>query len=167
VKVGINATFLNEKPTGIGIFTKEVSERLCAQQENIVVFTSVTLNADIEKTPAYLRGSIKLSHNLCRLIYTNTVLPLILKKSGIDVLYCPIIEFPFVSLAPLIITVHDLHPVYFPEQFGLSATYFKLCLKLLPRLACRVVVPSNFVKKELLKTIDLDREVAPKNWTVV
>lgn len=162
MKIGINATFLNEKPTGVGVFTREISVRLCALNKNTHVFASVSLDTvqelNIRKTPVAIRGSLKLLNNLNRLIYCNTVLPIMVKKYGVDVLYCPILEYPFIPAAPLVVTVHDLHPVYFPEQFGLSADYFKISLRFLPRLAHRIVVPSHFVKKELLKVLDINSE---------
>jgi glycosyltransferase involved in cell wall biosynthesis len=159
VKIGINATFLNENPTGVGIFTKEVSERLFTLRKNTVVFTSVPLKADIKKTPVSMRGSLQFAHNFNRFIYINTLLPAVLKRLNIGVLFCPIMEFPFTSFSPLVVTVHDLHPVYFPEQFGFSAIHFKFALKLLPFLARKVIVPSFFVKEELLKVVDLKDEI--------
>lgn len=163
MKIGINATFLNEKPTGVGVFTREVSTRLCALNKDTIVFTSASLDnlqeTQIRKTPIRIRGSSKLSGNFNRLIYTNTVLPIMIKKYGIDLFYCPIMEFPFIPLSPLIVTVHDLHPFYFPEQFGLSATHFKFSLRMLSRLSRRVIVPSNFVKRELLKTVKIRTDI--------
>lgn len=158
MRIGINAAFLNEKPTGIGVFTREVSQRLCSLHKDTVVYSSIPLNSFVEKTPVSLRGSIKFSRNLCRFLYTNVVFPFKVKKSGMDVLYCPIMEFPFIPTAPLVVTVHDLHPLYFPDQFGYSTYHFRFSLGLLPFVARRMVVPSNFVKKELLKAVSLDAE---------
>ncbi len=163
MKIGIDASFLNEKPTGIGVFTREVSTRLCALNKDTIVFTSASLDnlqeTQIRKTPIRIRGSSKLSGNFNRLIYANTVLPIMIKKYGINLFYCPIMEFPFIPLSPLIVTVHDLHPFYFPEQFGLAGSYFKLSLKLLPRFARRVTVPSNFVKRELLRVVKIRSDI--------
>lgn len=160
MKIGINATFLNEKPTGIGVFTREVSARLSTLNKDTLIFTSVSWDTieelNIRRTPVAIRGSLKLSNNINRLIYCNTILPVMLKKYRIDILYCPIMEFPFIPLSPLIVTLHDLHPLYFPKQFGLAAGYFKSSLRLLPRFARRVIVPSKFVKRELLKVLNMD-----------
>jgi glycosyltransferase involved in cell wall biosynthesis len=162
MRIGINAIFLNEKPTGVGVFTREVSARLCDLNKDTIVFTSASIDIiqgqNIIGTPAAIRGSMRLSNNLKRLIYCNTILPVMLKRYRVDILYCPIMEFPFIPLSPLIVTLHDLHPLYFPEQFGLSAGYFKSSLRLLPRLARRVIVPSRFVKEELLNVLDIDGE---------
>jgi glycosyltransferase involved in cell wall biosynthesis len=159
MKIGINATFLNEKPTGVGIFTKEISTMLCTLQNETIVFTSVKLGGvherQIHKTPAWTQGSTKLFHNVNRVIYSNTVLPFLMKKRKIDILLCPITEFPLIQSSPLIVTVHDLHPLYFPEQFGLSSSYFKFSLKLLPKWARRLIVPSHFVKREILNYLNI------------
>jgi glycosyltransferase involved in cell wall biosynthesis len=160
MKIGINATFLNDKPTGVGIFTKETSTMLCTLHKETIVFTSVDLEGlhqgQIHKTPSWAQGSKKLSHNVNRTIYTNIVLPFLIKKRKIEILFCPITEFPLIQPSPLVVTVHDLHPLYFPEQFGLSSSYFKFSLKLLTKWARRLIVPSHFVKQELLKYLSTE-----------
>jgi glycosyltransferase involved in cell wall biosynthesis len=162
LKIGINATFLSEKPTGVGVFTKEVSLRLCASRNETRVFSSVPIESLqepwIQMTPASIKGSLHFMNNLRRLVYINTVLPLIARKMSVDILFCPIVEYPFIPLSPLLIMVHDLHPVYFPEQFGLSSDHFRFSLRLLPKLARRIIVPSHFVKQELLRVLLLDPE---------
>ncbi len=161
MKLGINATFLSENPTGIGVYTQEVSKHLCALSTDIFIFTSASFSINkshIIKTPLNIRGSMKLLNNLNRLIYCNIVLPRLLNRYNLDLLYCPIMEFPFTSSLPIVVTLHDLHPLYFPAQFGIAATYFKASLRLLPRFSARITVPSKFVKKEILNMIDIDED---------
>jgi glycosyltransferase involved in cell wall biosynthesis len=99
------------------------------------------------------------------------MMPAIIKKHDMKVLFCPIPEFPFFGRHHLVVTVHDLHgrhhlvvtvhdlhPVYFPRQFGLSAIHYKIALKLLSRQNSRVIVPSDFVRKELLRLTKISEE---------
>lgn len=159
MKLGINATFLNEKPTGVGVFTREVSSRLCRLDKGTIVFANADLSGcSVRKTPSGIRGSVRLNNNIKRFLYMNVALPYLLRKHMVDMLFCPVTEFPFIPMSQSVVTVHDLHPVYFPEQFGLSAAHFRLSLKLLKRLAARVIVPSNFVKSELLKFTMLESD---------
>jgi glycosyltransferase involved in cell wall biosynthesis len=162
VNIGINASFLNERPTGVGVYTREIATRLCALHAETFIFTSVLFHtvrkACIKRTPVALRGSVKLSSNLLRMVYENTLLPFAIKRQGIDVLFCPILEFPFVPSTRLVVTVHDLHPLYFPKQFGLAARHFRIALKLLPMYASRVIVSSHFVKREIIKMLPFDSE---------
>ncbi len=154
MKIGINATFLNEKPTGIGVFTREISRALFKLHQEIIFFSPVP-HTGIPSTcthivPGMMKGSSRLSNNLCRIAYTNTALPIQCKLRKIDVLYCPITEFPFLPAVPLVVHVQDLHPVHFPSQFGLAASRLRLSLKMMNKVAKRVIVSSEFVRGELM-----------------
>lgn len=171
LKIGINATFLNEQPTGIGVFTREVSTRLCSLYEDTCIFSPVRFGGLPEsyfrKTPAYIQGSMRFSRNLGRFLYLNTILPVLVKRQGIHVLFCPIMEYPFTPLPRLVVTLHDLHPVLFPDEFGRAAIHFKYSLKALSRCAHKVIVPSQFVMREVLKLTDFDSgliEVIPEGF---
>lgn len=156
MKIGINATFLNEKPTGAAIYTREVSRILAERHKDILFFSPVAYD-DIPleyscKTPDALKGSPDLSNSLYRAVYINTVLPVMCKLKNIDILYCPILEFPFIPLIPSVVHIHDLHFIHFSAQFGLAALRMKLSLKLVNNTVRRVIVSSEFVKRELIKT---------------
>ncbi len=158
MRIGINATFLNSRPTGIGNFTTDIARRLCDLGDDVVVFSSQSVgNCKTVKTPLSMEGSERFINNLRRFFYINSLLPLLIRREGIDVLYCPILEFPFVPISGvLVVSLHDLHPLYFPEQFGLSAQYFRCSLKALSYMSKRIIVPSEFVKRELLRVCTLD-----------
>lgn len=125
VKIGINALHLSEQPTGMGVFTREMARSLYALHPDIKLFTPASvegLPSDVLfRVPQAVRGSTQLKNNVLRAIYLNSMLPLQIMREKADVLYCPILEYPFFSGVPLIVTVHDLHPLLFPDQFGLSA----------------------------------------------
>lgn len=155
MKIGINATFLNDKPTGAAVYAKEVSCILAERHKDILFFSPVAYD-DIPleyicKTPDALKGSPDLSNSLYRAFYINTVLPVMCKLKHIDILYCPILEFPFIPLIPSVVHIHDLHFIHFSAQFGLAALRMKLSLKLVNNTVRRVIVSSEFVKRELIK----------------
>lgn len=154
MRIGINATFLYEKPTGACLFTTGVSRAISVIHKEMLVFSPVAHNDlpqdYIYKVPEELKGSLRISNNLYRFFYINTVLPMLCKLKGVDVLYCPILEFPFIPLVPLVAHVHDLHFIHFPTEFGLAAPRLKFSLKMLGSVVRRVVVSSEFVKKELI-----------------
>lgn len=153
MRIGINATFLNEKPTGVGILTREVS-RIISLHKEMLMFTPVDQDdlpsGSVIKAPGGMKGSARLSNSLYRFAYINTILPVLCRLRGVNVLYCPILEFPFTPLTPLVVHLHDLHFVHFASDFGLAAPRMKFSLKLLGRIATRVIVSSEFVKKEVV-----------------
>ena len=163
MKIAINATFLNEKPTGAATFTMEIAKVFSRMHKEMVLFSSVVLH-DIRsdcvvKVGGRMKGSRKLSNNFYRFLYLNTMLPLLCRLKRVDVLYCPIMEFPFVPLVPLVVHIHDLHFIHFPSEFGLAAPRMKFSLQLVSRIARRVIVPSEFVKRELLKFTNIREDI--------
>ncbi len=158
MKIAVNATFLNDKPTGVGIFTLEVVRRLCRDLHSVIVFsprTSLFPRACLQATPRSGRGSTKTRHNLARFAYLNTVLPIVMKRQKASVLFCPMTEFPFIPGVPMVVTVHDLHPLRFPSQFGLASVHFRMMLNHLRRLDDPIIVPSRYVKDDLLRRTGL------------
>lgn len=159
MKIAINATCFNEKPTGAATFTKEIAKVFSRTHKEMILFSSVVLDdipSDcVVKVPDGMKGSRKFSNNLYRFLHLNTMLPLLCRLKRVDVLYCPVMEFPFVPLLPLVVHIHDLHFIYFPSEFGLAAPRMKFSLQLVGRTAKRVIVPSEFVKGELLRSTDI------------
>lgn len=160
MKIGINATFLNEKPTGAAAYAKEMGRILAEQHRDILFFSPVAHEGMppeyVYKTPVALKGSPAFSNSLYRAFYINTVLPLLCRLKGIEILYCPILEFPFIPLIPSVVHIHDLHFIHFSPQFGLAAPRLKLSLQLVNKTVKRVIVSSEFVKRELLEAAVLE-----------
>ncbi|OGW43184.1 MAG: hypothetical protein A2Y66_02700 [Nitrospirae bacterium RBG_13_41_22] len=162
MKIGINATFLNEKPTGIGVFTRQVSSSIFRLHKELIIFSTI-LNDEIpsgliHKVPEKMKGSSSVSNNLYRILYINTTLPLLCMRKFVDVLYCPITEFPFIPLVPQVVHIHDLHPVLFPSQFGMATARFRFSLKIMNRIVRRITVSSDFIKAELLQLSNIREE---------
>jgi len=158
MKIAINATFLNNQPTGVGNFTYEISKAITALHQETIIFSSVIINGASPKlqklTNLKIQGSSKIKNNLLRLFYINTLLLLRCIKEKIDILYCPIMEFPFIRTMPTIVHIHDLHPIYFPSQFKLAAKRFKISLKLIKAIDW-IIVPSEYTKRELLRYVKI------------
>jgi glycosyltransferase involved in cell wall biosynthesis len=155
LKLGINASFLSEKPTGAASFAQETARIISEKFEETIIFSpfifDAKLSGNIYKVPAAIKGSSRLANSISRLFYINSILPLICRFKNIEVLYCPIMEFPFIPLVPTVVHVHDLHFIHFSTDFGLAAPRMKISLRFIKRAAKRVVVSSEFMKRELME----------------
>lgn len=174
MKIGINATFLNDKPTGTGIYAKEVTNALIQICKDLIFFSPFNEHefpsTNHYQVPAIMKGSSSIVNNIFRFFYLNTAIPLLCSSHKVEVLYCPLTEFPFVPIVPTVVHIHDLHPLYYPHEFGLGSTRFRLSLKTINRAARRVVVSSNFVKGELLRITDIDKnniDVVPLGYNSI
>ena len=77
-----------------------------------------------------------------------------LRIEGVDVLHCPTFRGPFSSRVPLVVTVHDLAVLRYPEWFNRwTRTYSRLAVPRVVRAADRVIAVSEFTRRELVELL--------------
>jgi glycosyltransferase involved in cell wall biosynthesis len=92
-------------------------------------------------------------------VWYLTVLPLLARKHKLDVLHCPSLRAPIRCRVPLVVSIHDLSPLRFPQAFNRwTRTYSALAL---PRIACAaqaIVVGSDFARREVVEVLGARNE---------
>jgi glycosyltransferase involved in cell wall biosynthesis len=86
------------------------------------------------------------------------LLPVTARK--LDVLHCTTFRAPLRASVPVVVTVHDLAVLHFPEHFtAWTRLYGKTTLKYVLRNATRILAVSEFTKRDVSDTvgIPLDR----------
>jgi len=160
--IGVNATFMNQRPTGLGVFTIEVLRSIIELHREVIVYSPVTLDSlpqeIIASVSRHVRGSLNFRNNLARFIHINTILPLRLLLKGVDVLFCPMIEYPFFNRLPTVIHIHDIHPVIFQDEFKRAALPFKASLKMLRLGRIRLTASTEHVRNEFLEYTSFPEE---------
>ncbi len=80
-------------------------------------------------------------------------------RDGVDVLHCPTQRAPFRSSVPLVVTIHDLAVLRYPETFNRwTRTYSRHALPRVVRAARRLIAVSEFTRRELLDVLDVPEE---------
>jgi glycosyltransferase involved in cell wall biosynthesis len=87
------------------------------------------------------------------------VLPLLARRDHLDVLHCPSIRAPLRSRVPLVVNVHDLAVLRYPETFNRwTRSWSKLTLPHVARAAQRIITGSEFARRELLELLGVDED---------
>ena len=82
-----------------------------------------------------------------------------LRADGADVLHCPTFRGPFSSRQPLVVTVHDLAVLRYPEWFNRwTRTYSRLAVPRVAQAADRLIAVSEFTKRELVELLAVPPE---------
>jgi glycosyltransferase involved in cell wall biosynthesis len=85
------------------------------------------------------------------------LLPLAARK--LDVLHCTTFRAPLRASVPVIVTVHDLAVLRFPEHFtAWTRLYGKTALKQVLRNATRILAVSEFTKRDVAETVGVPLE---------
>lgn len=163
MNIAINATILDDKPTGLGIYTLNVVNEI-AKLVKIYVITSHTTpfetnpNIKIIKTPEIVQPKNKKKGAIARLLWLNLFLPRLLKKNKIDLLINLTHHGLLFSRIPQIVTIHDLIPIKFASQYTFQSYYYRLLLPILIRKAIAINTCSEFIKKEIINRYKVNRK---------
>lgn len=85
--------------------------------------------------------------------------PRLAPPDGVDVLHCPTFRGPFRARGKLVVTVHDLAVLRHPEWFNRwTSTYSRIAVPRVVRAADRVIVVSEFTKRELVDLLGVGSE---------
>jgi glycosyltransferase involved in cell wall biosynthesis len=158
MKIGINATILDEKPTGLGTFTINIIKELSIlinDKDSIIVYTSVPSIFDgypvtVKKVSSVVQPQNGKLGGLMRFLWSQFIFPLRLKKDKIDILYSTTHHGLIINFTKQIITIHDILPLKYPYQYKLQYYYFKFILPMLAKRSKKIITVSNNTKKDLV-----------------
>jgi glycosyltransferase involved in cell wall biosynthesis len=86
-------------------------------------------------------------------------LPRAARRDGVDVLHCPTQRAPIRPSMPLVITIHDLAVLRHPTMFNLwTRRYSALALPKIVRAARRIIVGSDFTRREVIELLEAPEE---------
>ena len=162
MKISINVNELTLKQeTGVKIYTREIVNALGkVDKENDYVLYANCNNRSIISPIA---GNFRLKMIKSQFpFWTYTKLPQEIKKDKPDILFVPVQTVPFFNKPEnmkIVITVHDLAFVYFPDYFTIKdKLLLRFHTKRAIQMADKVIVPSESTKKDIIKFYKTDED---------
>ena len=160
--IGIDASRANEdEKTGVGWYAWHLIEELkrmehgtlnTEQPARFVLYTLEPLKGELANLPEnwtqkVLKWPLKRFWTQIRLSWEMSVNPP-------DVLFIPAHVFPIIHPKKTVMTVHDTAALRFPKSYNWFERWYTLwSARYAVRKLWKVIVPSHFVKKELLEYI--------------
>ena len=158
MKVGVNArTFAVTEPGGAVQTAMRLTRELSERDLQLELFGPSCLSETFPAVPVistgYPRGSQAFG-----LLWERTALPVLARRQGIDVLFCPNGNGPLHRTAcPVVLQIHDLNTFH-----GYSNRVHRLYRRAaVPRAAANaaaIVTVSSFSKREIVSTLGVDPE---------
>lgn len=157
MKIAVNATMMDDSPSGCGIYTlnviKALSERLSGR-DALVVFTGYPeafrgMRVDIRKVSPRVQPKYGKWAGIFRFLWLQCIFPVRLSREKFDVVFHTTHHAVLLMKIPQIMTIHDLIPLKFPLRYRLQYYYFKYVLPRLIDRCCAVVAVSENCKKDI------------------
>jgi glycosyltransferase involved in cell wall biosynthesis len=155
MRIGLNAQILTDGRTGVTRFAKNVIQLLpeIGAAHEFVVFGNpldVKLN---QKNVILVPTSNLINSSAKRIVWEQTVLPRLIRKYKIDLMYYPDHTSPVLKIkTKTIITVHDVSTFAVPETVGIARRLYKQAvIKRSVRLCDAIITGSEATKNEMVK----------------
>lgn len=156
MRVGIDARLYLADRTGIGSYTAHLLQTFAriAGDDEFVLFTDEAV-ACPEKNFRNVSIGVKK-----RILWTLFFLPLRLGREQLDLFHGTAnFELPPLARCPLVATVHDLIPLYFPELVSRKFHFlFRNLIGSTIRRSARVITDSEFSRADILRRFDVPPE---------
>jgi glycosyltransferase involved in cell wall biosynthesis len=146
----INGRFMMQPITGVQRFAREVIGELAKREEDkfrfIIALPRRNVTSPIQGIETYQDNS-----HLPTFLWQQIRIPYLLKKLNADLLWSPCNIGPVFTRNHLV-SIHDTAPFAGPEWFSRPfRTYYRFIFPLLGQRAIRVITPSTFSEKEIVR----------------
>lgn len=158
MKIDVNATVLDEKPTGIGIYTQNILREWSLSgffsRHEIRIFSSTRTGLPAEgfklmRVPALVQPArYRKVAGLARFIYNQSIYPVL--AGSADISYSPT-PHGSVLLSNQVLTIHDVLGLRYPGQHKLQYYYYKNVLPVLIRRARSIITISECTRNDLVE----------------
>ncbi|MCZ2823788.1 MULTISPECIES: glycosyltransferase family 4 protein [unclassified Modestobacter] len=160
VRVLVDVTAIPQDRGGVGRYLDgvlpalgqlDVDLVLVAQAHDVAGFRTSVPTAQVVSAPALV------ARRPVRLLWEQTLLPLLARRCGADVVHSPHYTLPLLAGRPVVVTVHDA--TFFTDP-GLhtptKGRFFRTATRLAGRLAAALVAPSRATRAEVVREAGVD-----------
>jgi glycosyltransferase involved in cell wall biosynthesis len=118
---------------------------------------------DVEMRELSFGGAGRATAAIRDVLWYPLLLPL--EARGVDVLHCTTFRAPLRASVPVVVTVHDLAAIRFPELFtAWTRLYAQTLLPTVLRSASRVLAVSEFTKRDVVELTGVPAERIDVAW---
>jgi glycosyltransferase involved in cell wall biosynthesis len=161
MKIGINATILDPKPSGLGNYTINLINNLTNIINDYIVFSSYFERLQIPSETCFrvntsVRPSLGRFGHLSRWGWLQFVLPIIRQHKKVDIIFSTVSEGVAIPKIKQVIVVHDLSPLIFPEIYPRLNKYYQYFLPKILSNCDYIISDSKFTKEEIIKYYNIE-----------
>ncbi len=159
MRIAVNASIFDRRPSGLGVYTQALISALRSLHDDLVVYTSrpdeIPCAHAIRPWGEPSRGG---AGHLWRLLWTQTGLPRQVRRDRADVLLNALPEGPRRAPIPQVSVVHDLIPLFYPEESPRRQWYVRSFIPAVLRASARVIADSAQTKADVVSHYGLSSE---------
>ena len=157
MRIGVEANAYYKNIAGTGMYSRNIVN--IWRKEGKEIFLFVNKRQSIMDLAKKKNIFTRLLNGIKDILWMQIILPIVLKKNKIDILFCPAFISPMFSTCPTIVTIHDMSFLRYPETCDrLFGFYLKILLFLTKKRINIFLTDSDFSKKEIHRLLKVPQE---------
>lgn len=155
MRIAVNASIVDPILSGLGVYAVNLLRELHRLHDDLVVYTSYPEVCGVNSTivrrisPKVQPSRGRRGH-LQRVVWIQTALPFRLLLDRASLLLSPLPEGMLFPIIPQVVVVHDVLPLYFPEEYPRQQHYFRYFVPMILRKAHAIVAVSENTKQDIV-----------------
>lgn len=162
MRIAIDCSAVPRQMAGAGVYTYQLVRALTEAdtEHELIVFCRSGLFADLTASHPRLRlVHTDAGSRMARFAWEQAVLPLLLRRSGADVLHSPHHHTPLAAGLPRVVTFHDLTFLLLPGRYPIARRfYMRGVTRASARVADAIIAPSETVRGDIMRALGLPAE---------
>lgn len=159
MRIAVNASIYDARPSGLGAYTRSLLEALAPLHRDLIVLTSRPDQLPNSRTiTSWGEPSKGRRGHLMRLLWSQTGLPRLCRRERADVLLNTLPEGPIRPPVPQVTIVHDILPLFFPEEFPRQQWYFRTFVPAVLKRSTAVLTVSEQTRQDVMERYRLPPE---------
>jgi glycosyltransferase involved in cell wall biosynthesis len=147
----VNLSSVMPQPTGLSTYSLNIVKSLNGLDVDVVSPVLIP-NCRYHPSPAGMSAQDGAKGHLKRLLWVQTQLPRLYQRLSSQLLFSPIPEAPLGSNCRWVVTVHDLIPLRFPEQFSpATLLYNRYYIPAVLRQAAHIICNSQATADDIIR----------------
>jgi glycosyltransferase involved in cell wall biosynthesis len=161
MRIGFNATFVSGRYNGTTSFVDGILQSLCSMGHELVVYSSCERYAaldgvELQRTPASVGADGSKTAGVKRFAWMQSALRYMVMRSRVDLFFAPNVEGLLSCPVPQVVTVHDLIPLFYPDECPRLHQYYKRILPRILRSSLRTLVVSEHTRQDVIEQYGMD-----------
>ena len=162
MKIAVNILSAKSQHHGVGVYVANILKHLIPlAEEHTFLFYKRSEGIPIQnlRAGAGIKWEDIVLPRTLRIIWEHTFLPLSLSKERVDLFWGPCNFLPLIKACRYLVTIHDLAPFLLPHSLPLiRRIYYKRAFENSIRLADQIIVVSESLKTDLIKSLAVPEE---------
>lgn len=150
MKIAIDVQTTLGQPTGFGFYVSNLTrelKKIAARSGGDLKFELIRPKSEVDfSTPR-------------RFFWDQITLPLKAMKKGAKLLHQPCFSAPFIFKGPIVVSLHDIIPILFPENVPLaSRLFYSKWMPFSYRKVSRIITISNSTKNDIMRVLKIPED---------